>query len=396
MNQRVDIIGLEFTLARILILVGFLRIIARGEVRVVNWNSFDKLLLAWIVIGSAVYLLQQGNFTATVTRAGVVYDSLGIYWLSRQTIRNWDDIYITIKMFAILAVVTAPLIAAEKVTESSVFSIFGDVAGVFHRGRFRAAGPFAHYIIMGCFWAILLPLFYAKIKCKKQIKLYILGCLAVISNIIFSASSTPLLTLIALMFFWNLYNFRVHGKVIFWCICFNLAVLHLIMKAPVWHLISRINVFSGSTGWHRYFLIDNFINNVSEWFWMGTKSTAHWGHAQQDITNQFVLEGIRGGMVTLVLFTLVTYFAIKIPGKLSLEHVPQEIKWLNWGICVLMLGHFVNFWGISYFGQISTLLFLSFGLVGFSKDKYNELKLEKTAKNSPKKPHLRNLTTTIS
>jgi hypothetical protein len=140
------------------------------------------------------------------------------------------------------------------------------------------------------------------------------------------------------------------------------------MKAPVWHLMARVNIFGGSTGFHRYFLFNNFVNHVSEWFVLGTKSTAHWGHAQTDLTNQFVLEGVRGGMITLMLFIMLIYNAVKISGKYSLNSVIPQTQWISWGICVAILGHFVTFWGVSYFGQINMLLYFAFSLVGFIQE----------------------------
>jgi hypothetical protein len=42
-----------------------------------------------------------------------------------------------------------------------------------------------------------------------------------------------------------------------------LAVLHFfVMQAPVWHLISRIDLIGGSTGWHRYIIFDAFLDSL--------------------------------------------------------------------------------------------------------------------------------------
>jgi len=166
MNQRFIIAGLDFTTLRFLILTGVLRLFFKNENRPIRWNTFDKLILSWNIIGSAVYLIQWMTFSALIYKSGVMFDCLGMYWLSRQAIRGWGDVFLSIKMFAIFAIITAPLVALEKLQESSIFSIFGPVQGQFHRGRFRCAGSFPHFIMMGAFWANVLPFFYCKDKIR--------------------------------------------------------------------------------------------------------------------------------------------------------------------------------------------------------------------------------------
>ena len=368
MNQRFIFVGLDFTVLRMLILFGILRVITRGEIRDIQWNKFDKLILSWSIVGSLVYILQQASSSSIINRAGFMYDGLGMYWIFRQMIRTWEDVFQASKMFALSAIINAPLISLEKFQESSIYSIFGETGGAFHRGRFRAAGPFPHAIMMGCFWTSLLPFFYARTKVEKHRAFYGLAIIAALSSVYFSGSSTPILTFVAIIFFWKIYSYRMYGWIIFWGSCFGLFLLHLLMNNPVWHLLARINIFGGSTGWHRFFLFDNFIKHTSEWILLGTKSTAHWGWGQEDITNQFVLEGVRGGAITLIIFTIIVFYAVKIPGKFSLSCEPLEVKWMSWGISVAMLGHFTTFWAVSYFGQINLLLYFTLALVGFTLD----------------------------
>jgi hypothetical protein len=365
MNQRLIIAGLDLTILRILLLIGSIRLISKKETRIVQWNNFDKLILCWMVIGSVVYYIRWLDFSAVIYKSGVILDCLLFYWLSRQLIRNWDDLTYIIKFFAYLALITAPFIALEKLQQQSFFSLFGPVQGQFHRGRFRCAGPFPHYIMMGVFWASLLPLFYAEIKRTKNNLIFWIAIPAALSNVYFSASSTPIMTVIAVIIAWNLYKYRMHGNILLWVGCAILFSLHLVMKAPVWHLMSRVGVFGGSTGWYRYYLFDNFINHTAEWFLIGTKDTAHWGRGLFDITNQFVLEAVRGGFLTLCLFIAIIYNAIKISGNFSIQGKKIDARWIAWGLCVTMFGHFVSFWGVSYFGQIILVLYLNFAMVGF-------------------------------
>jgi hypothetical protein len=162
---------------------------------------------------------------------------------------------------------------------------------------------------------------------------------------------------------WMLFRYRSIAKTIALGVCVVIVSLDIVMQSPVWHLMARANVFSGSTGWHRFHLFDQFIKHVGEWFLLGTRSTSHWGWGLQDVTNQYVWEGIRGGMATLILFLILLYYAVAIPGRASLRHPNRSMRWLAWGVCVSMLGHLIAFWGVSYFGQINMLLYLIFALV---------------------------------
>lgn len=66
-----------------------------------------------------------------------------------------------------------------------------------------------------------------------------------------------------------------------------------------------------------------------------------------------------------MLFCLLLVYAVKIPGSYSLRCAVNYGKWLSWGICISVLGHCVSFFGVSYFGQIKMLLYLTFAMVGF-------------------------------
>lgn len=368
MNQRMFIGGLDFTVLRILVFVGMLRVVVRGETQAIRWNGFDKLVLLWNLSSTIIYSLKWLTVGAFLNRCGVMYDSLGIYWLFRQFFRSFDDLIQVFKIFAICAILSAPFTLMEKYNKSSIYSYFGPVGSAFHHGRFRCAGPFPHYIMLGCFWASTIPFFYASWKIAISKKLNIFGILCGLTLVVLSASSTPLLTLISMCAFWMCYNYRMHGKIMLIGVCMMLTALHIVMNNPVWHLLARANIFGGSTGWHRYHLFDQFIKHTSEWFLLGTKSTVHWGRGLGDVTNQYVLEAVRGGFITLCIFVVIIYSAIKISGRLSLETADQKVKWISWGVCVSLLGHMVSFWGVSYFGQMLILLYITFAIVGFFEE----------------------------
>jgi hypothetical protein len=144
-----------------------------------------------------------------------------------------------------------------------------------------------------------------------------------------------------------------------------LVFLHMIMQKPVWHLISRIDIAGGSTGWHRYNLIDQAINRFSEWALIGTKSTAHWAFGMDDVTNQFVLEGVKGGAGTLVLFVLLIVLAFRRVGWMLRDVDGSRFAMIaSWSLGVSLFIHCLNFIAVSYFGQITLLWFLHLAMIG--------------------------------
>ena len=368
-DQRIIIFDLDFTTIRFCIISAILRLYLYNEVRRIKWNAFDKLFLTWVIVGAVVYCVQWHNMRAVIYKSGVLYDSLGLYWIFRMSIFSWDDIHRIVKMFAIFAIISAPLIIYERVTLNNPFALLGRVAGNFHGGRIRCTGPFSHFIMMGLFWASLVPIFVSYFTVRRSKSLYVLASLSALVCVILSASSTPLMAVLAIAFFGALWKYRSYGGTIALGIGAMIFALHVVMEAPVWHLISRVNVFSGSTGWHRYFLIDQAVNHFGEWMFLGCKSTAHWGRGLTDITNQYILEGIRGGLITLVLFLVMIYMALRITGICSMKSRSREKRILCWGFCVSILGHCVSFFGVSYFGQIMLLLYFTLAIVSFLEDK---------------------------
>jgi hypothetical protein len=222
--------------------------------------------------------------------------------------------------------------------------------------------------MLGLFWATMVPLFIGFARQDKHKLLLWSAVAASIFIVAATASSTPVLTLLIVLVLLRGYKWRKYTASAGWGILVSLVVLHIVMKAPVWHLISRIGVVGGSTGWHRYILIDRAISHFGEWAFLGCRSTAHWGWGLTDITNQYILEGVRGGFVTLVLFLVMIYMALKTLLRLSLQNQEHKQQFLIWCLFVAILGHCIAFFGVSYFGQIMVLWYMTLAMVSFLYD----------------------------
>jgi hypothetical protein len=365
-DQVVMVGELNFQVLRILTVAGMLRLAVRGEIIPVRWNRFDKLVLAWFVVSSIVYTTQWMAFGAFINRCGRFVEWLCLYWVFRQTVRSWKDLRFAYLALAVCAIAMTPFVLTERATGVNPFAVLGRVVTTVREEQFRCQATFPHAIMMGLFWATLVPLFVGFARQKARSPWLLWGSVAASTiMIMLTASSTPILTLAVVGGLLAAFRLRHHTKPAAWGVLGMLIALHIVMKAPVWHLVSRIGVVSGSTGWHRYHLIDEAIRHFPQWMLLGTKETASWGFGLEDVTNQFILEGVRGGFVSLVLFCVILFIGARAAVRLSLRSQDKGESYLAWAVFVTIIGHCLSFIGVSYFGQIAMIWYLLLASVAF-------------------------------
>src|SRR5690606_25044593 len=100
-------------------------------------------------------------------------------------------------------------------------------------------------------------------------------------------------------------------------------LLDIVMKAPAYFLIARIDLAGGSTGWHRAELIKQAIAHFDEWWFAGTVYTRHWMPSgvtwspdHSDITNQYINYGVLGGVLLMGLFIGALWIAFLYVGRI--------------------------------------------------------------------------------
>jgi hypothetical protein len=365
--QRIVIGGIDFDFNRILLITGLFRVFFRREYVGVRLHSLDYLILLWGLCRFActnILWMDTGKF---IWSAGQLLDITGGYILFRFFIKSIDDVRHLATYFAWCSLPVALFFIIEFSTTRNFFAVFGGVpeTTVMREGKLRCQGAFPHPIVAGSFWAAIFPLFIGLMRCGRA-KIFLGGIGAIASLIIIytCTSSTPVFGLLAGfvgLSFW-LVRSAVIPTVLF--VFMLVPILHLMMKAPVWHLISRISAVGGSTGYHRFNLIDQFINRFGEWALFGTKSTLHWGHFLFDVANQYVFQGVTGGVCTLGLFIASLVAAFVGIGKiLSRLNDQVENSFLVWCLGCSLFTHCACFIGISYFGQITQLLNLHLAII---------------------------------
>ncbi len=364
--QRIMIVGLNFDLMRMLVLIGFARVVVRGEIRTLKWKPLDTAVTAWALAGTLAYTILWQSTDALVYQMGwKVFDGLFAYAVFRALVRDWADVRRAALAFAVVSVPVAMAFAVERATGRNAFAALGGVPEITveRNGRLRCQGAFAHPILAGVFWASVLPmmgaLWFSGLRWRWAA---VVGLVCGLGIIMASASSTPLSAVILAGAAFAMWPLRDHMKAIRWGTLALLTALHLSMKNPVWHLLARVDFVGGSTGWHRFFLMDEFIRQVGQWWAVGMRGLLH--EDLFDITNQYVLEGIDGGLITLGLFVWIIVRAFAGAGRLrKVSAVRTGEALMAWGLGVALWVHVTSFIAVSYFGQIKALWALQLAIV---------------------------------
>jgi hypothetical protein len=360
--QRIVIFQLDWTYTRILVLAGMLAAIARGELRRVRALPVDYCVLALAIVTLTATTARTASMTLFVRNLGVAFDAIATYLLFRSCIRDWGDVLLLIRSLVIIGVPVSAAMLYERSTGYNVFHMFGGVPQftLVREGQIRAQGAFSHPILAGCFWASLLPLFAALAAFKKISSIWTISGIGIALICIYcSASSTPVIGALAAILGGAFYPIRSHMRLVRWSLVGLLVLLQIVMKAPVWHLISRIDAVGGSTGWHRYILIDRSIHRFGEWALLGTDNTASWGWGMVDVTNEYLVRGFRGGFLAMCIFIAIIAFAYQAAGRLwRYERDRKGPRILAWALGVSLFSHTLMFIAVSYFGQIQILWWL--------------------------------------
>lgn len=367
--QRVIILSMNWTLLRLLLLLAMVRVTLYGEMRGLVLRPLDIVLALWCGAGTVAYVALFGSLAALQFRLGNTFDALAAYFFFRCMLRSWEDVERVVGMLAAISIPVACGFVAEHFSGRNVYAFLGGVPELTmaREGKLRCQGPYCHPILGGCFWATLTPMVASRwwaAQYRRWYTVVAVGCMVVI--VLCTNSSTPLMALLFVLLGFAVFPLREHMRLLRWAVVAGLLALHLTMKAPVWALVAKVNVISGSTGWHRYQLVDQAIGRFGEWWLVGTKSTVHWDEygMLEDVTSQYVLEAVRGGLVTLVLFVAILVVAYRQIGRAwRLVSASSGRMMLAWAMGVGLFAHTMIFISVSYDSVILTSLYLLLAMV---------------------------------
>ena len=125
----------------------------------------------------------------------------------------------------------------------------------------------------------------------------------------------------------------------------------------------------GGTGWHRAKLIDVAVSHFGEWWFAGYgNQDPGWGHyfgmTWTDVTNEYILAGIRYGIAGVLVLCWVLYVAFSLLRAAYKKENQPYMKTVYWSLGSM---------SVDFFGQLIPIFYCMLGIMGasvmFQKDK---------------------------
>ena len=291
---------------------------------------------------------------ALIHNLGDFLDALGGYLVVRFLISDGEAIRRTFKVLAAICAIQGACMINEQITHINVFGLLGGISsGVTLRdGKIRSEG------VMGCigagvFGGVLIPLFlwlWTEGKSRMAAGAGLAGATAMV---ITSHASTSWMALGGSLLGLAFWPVRKQMRLVRWGFALILVALHLVMKAPVWALIARVDLTGSSSSDHRYHLVDGCIRHFGDWWLLGYKYYDLWGWGMWDTCNQFVDVALKGGLLTLVFYIAIFKRSFGAIGRARKKvNRDRRQEWLLWCLGSVLFAQVVAQFGINYAAQM--------------------------------------------
>lgn len=354
--------GVHFTMLQILVLTVLGRMVAfRGTTKERRFgggfNALDKVVVVWSLVALIVFALQFLDMQAVIKGLGDLVVTLGSYLAIRFLIPDRETVVRAVKVLALVCVIQGVFMVSEQFTHQNVFHSFGANQPDLREGHIRSEGSMGT-LYAGAFAGVSLPFFLWLWTEKKSRMAAYAGLAGATAMVFASHASTSWMAYSASLgglAFWPL---RKQMRLVRWGLVALLVALHLVMHGPVWSLIEKIDVTGGSSSYHRYMLVDNCIRHFGDWWLLGCKNYGDWGFDMWDLCNQFVVNALTGGLITLVLYLVIFQRSFRAVG-LARKRVQGDRRqeWFFWCMGSALFANVAAHFGINYMSHLIMCLF---------------------------------------
>lgn len=380
MGQGIEVGPISLPIYRMLLIVGLVRVMLKGEHVSGDFNTIDKLIFGWagwVVFASLFH--EGGSGSGPIYAAGYVFNVVAVYFLIRIWCKDLSEVSGIIVVTAFLLAPIAAEMVVEKIVKTNQFSLFGGVPHdvAFREGKYRAQGPFRHPILAGTVGAVCIPLFMGIWK-RNRIAGAV-GLAAGVCMTIASASSGPVMSALAgigAVMMWKFRNLTKLARFSAFVAYFALAIA---TGEPGYYVMKRIDISGGSTGYHRARLIESAIDHLDEWWLFGTDYTRHWmatgvsfSPNHVDITNYYLVFGVTGGLAAMLLVIAILIVAFRWVGVIyqnKFDATPSD-SFLVWCLGAGLFAHATTSVSVSYFDQSLVFFWMNVAIISSMYSEY--------------------------
>jgi uncharacterized membrane protein len=378
---RITIGTIDISAGRIVVAVLLLRCLCNGGIRrKFVWSPLDKWVALSMVVYVGMYFITRSSFSESIeNRAGFLMDTFLAYFAARFCIPDRASAVTAVKFIAITLVPLALLGVIEAVTGwYSYRGLFqycpwrpGVPKDIEPRWGFtRAQGPFSHPIMFGGCFVMFLPLIWALRHHRGYWgKLAYPLCGIVVIGALSSMSSGPWMMLIVVIFCLILEKYRHRLKAVLVGLVVLCVLIEIGSNRPFYHVIVSYADPLGGSGDQRAVLIDCAIEDFGDWWLAGYgEREVPWGPrtgmAFVDINNEFILAGVRYGILGIIVLCAVLVAAFRGLARAFRKTTDKELRSLYWAMGSTLVGVIVAWQGVGFFGQMVAIFYCILGVVG--------------------------------
>lgn len=372
---------IELPVGRIVVTVLLLRCLCDRRIRSkFMWSRLDT----WVALSMAVYVMiycvSQSSASSVENRGGFLMDTWFAYMAVRLCVTSYERFIVVVKWVAIILVPLAVLGVLESVWGWAPFRSWFAYALRFDHfrkqvprwGLARAQGLTSQPIIFGLAFVIFLPLVYylRHQKCNWRVWSPVLSGIAAVGALS-SMSSGPWVMLIVAVFCLIMEKYKYLVKPLLLFLLFSCVSIAIISNRPFYHVLASYANPLGGAGWHRAKLIDCAIESIDEWWLIGYGGKdPGWGEqlgmGGTDVTNEFVLAGVKYGILGVIALVAVLVKAFRDLTFLHNRTADPILQSLYWSLGGVLVAIVVAFMSVSFFGPTETMFYCILGLVGAS------------------------------
>lgn len=375
----VSIGTIDLPVNRIVVAVLLLRCLCDSRIRSkFTWSCLDTWVAFSMIVYIVTYCITCSLPIAIENRGGFLMDTWFTYMAVRLCITNYHRFIATIKCVAIVLAPLAILGILESFGIWAPFRFWLAYAPRFDHfrnlpprwGLIRAQGLFSQPIMFGVAFAMFLPLIYylRHQKNRWHTLAYIFSGMAIVGALC-SMSCGPWVMLITAIFCLVMEKYKYLLKPLLLFFLFSCISINIISNRPFYHVLASYANPLGGAGWHRAKLLDCAIEHFDEWWLIGYGGEdPGWGGAlgmsKTDVTNEFILMGVRYGILGVIALCGVLLRAFRDLVCIYEKNFDPILRSLCWSFGSVLVATVVVFMSVSFFGTPVKLFYCFLGFVG--------------------------------